>query len=131
MVPGPIHAGGANAAFRSSDAASNGLYGAIQGANSAPPTQISVSAAATTVTGDLRKLYARSWFQNAWKFTELKRRFLPLLQGQGFLDQRREVAGAERDDLVVEVVARVVQEAVVRPAALAEEYVGARAAPAA
>ena len=66
-LPCALQAGGANAALRSSEAASNGLVGAIQGASSAPPTQASVNAAATMVTGDLRKLYARSWFQIAWR----------------------------------------------------------------
>jgi hypothetical protein len=58
--PPSIQAGGLNAAFRSSAAASNGFCGAIQGENRAAPTQISVSAAATTVTGERRKLHARS-----------------------------------------------------------------------
>jgi hypothetical protein len=49
-----------NAAFRSSAAASNGFCGASQGEKRAAPTQISVSAAATIVTGDRRKLQARS-----------------------------------------------------------------------
>jgi hypothetical protein len=58
--PPSTQAGGLNAAFRSSAAASNGFCGAIQGDSSAAPTQISVSAAAPMVTGELRKLQARS-----------------------------------------------------------------------
>src|SRR5688572_29863849 len=61
--PPSIQAGGLNAAFRSSAAAANGSCGDSQGEKRAAPTQISVSAAATTVTGDLRKLQARSWSQ--------------------------------------------------------------------
>jgi hypothetical protein len=49
-----------NAAFRSSAPASNGFCGASQGEKMAALTQTSVSAAATMVTGDLRKLQARS-----------------------------------------------------------------------
>src|SRR5258708_11152326 len=52
-----------NASLRSSDARLNGSCGAIQGAASAPATQASVSAAAATVTGERRKLHARSWSQ--------------------------------------------------------------------
>jgi len=49
-----------NAAFRSSDAAANGSCGEIQGESAAPATQTSVRSAATTVTGERRKLQARS-----------------------------------------------------------------------
>jgi hypothetical protein len=67
------HAGGLNAAFRSSAAASNGFCGEIQGESAAAPTQSSVSAAAVTVTGDLRKLQARSWSQSLLKIRLLRR----------------------------------------------------------
>src|SRR2546425_5828139 len=50
----------------------------------------------------------------------------PLFERQGFLDQRREVAGAERNHLVVEIVVRIVQQAAAGSAALAEEHVSAR-----
>ncbi len=72
--PPSIHAGGLNAAFRSSAAASNGFCGATQGDSTAAPTQTSVSAAATTVTGDLRKLQARSWSQMLLKIKLRRRR---------------------------------------------------------
>src|SRR3954469_11161445 len=46
--------------------------------------------------------------------------------GKRILHQRGEIAGAQRNHLVVEIVAGVVQKAVVRTAALAEEYIRAR-----
>src|SRR6185436_20838521 len=55
--------GGVKPSVRLSVALSNGLCGATQGASSALPTQISVSSAATMVTGERRKLHARSWSQ--------------------------------------------------------------------
>src|SRR4051812_47584434 len=50
---------------------------------------------------------------------------LPLFERQGLFHQRREVARAERDHLVVEIVVRVVQQAAAGGAALAEEYIRA------
>ena len=58
--PPCCQAGGLNAAFRSSVAASNGSCGEIQGESAAPRTMQAVSSAATTVTGERRKLQARS-----------------------------------------------------------------------
>jgi hypothetical protein len=58
--PPSSHAGGLNAAFRSSEAASKGSCGEIQGESAAPATQASVRSAATIVTGERRKLQARS-----------------------------------------------------------------------
>src|SRR5437868_12338591 len=55
----------------------------------------------------------------------------PLLDRKGFLDQRRQIAGAERDHVVVEIVVWIVQEAAthfpVIAAALAKPDVGAGA----
>src|SRR6185295_12253231 len=112
-----------NAWLRSSAAGSNGFCGASQGASSAPPMQITVNRAAPTATGDWRKLYATSWPHRARRFTSGDPRSL---QRQGFLDQRSEEACAQRNHVVVEVVARVVQVAVVRPAALAEKHIRTR-----
>src|SRR5438477_12962652 len=50
-----------------------------------------------------------------------------LLERQALLHQRGEIAGAQRNYLVVEIVVRIVQEAAAGSAALAEEGVGARA----
>src|ERR1039457_3128463 len=47
-----------------------------------------------------------------------------LLYRKRFLDQRRKIAGAERNHVVVEIVVRIVQEAVKRTTALAEPGVG-------
>src|SRR5579859_7251087 len=52
---------------------------------------------------------------------------LPLLEWKRFLDERREVAGAERNHLVVEIVVRIVQQAAALHSALAQEHVGAGA----
>src|SRR5438874_13233206 len=51
----------------------------------------------------------------------------PLFERKRFLDQRREVAGAERNHLVVEIVVGIVQQAAAGGAAQAEEHVGAGA----
>src|SRR5262245_25472806 len=48
-----------------------------------------------------------------------------LFQWHRLFRQGREIARAQRDDFVVEIELRVVQEAVARPAALAEPDVGA------
>ena len=62
--PPSIHAGGLNAELRSSAAGLNGSCGEIQGDSAAPRTQMSVRSAATTVTGERRKLQARSCSQS-------------------------------------------------------------------
>jgi hypothetical protein len=62
-LPASVHAGGMKPSERFRAALSNGLCGASQGANTAPPTQMSVSSAAMITTGERRKLQARSWFQ--------------------------------------------------------------------
>src|SRR6184192_508816 len=48
-----------------------------------------------------------------------------LLERQAFLHQRGEIAGTERNHLVVEIVIRIVQQATATGAALAEESIGA------
>ncbi len=55
-LPFASHAGGLNASNKLTDARSKGLWGATQGANSAPPTHTSAAKAATIVTGEWRKL---------------------------------------------------------------------------
>src|SRR5688572_32200344 len=62
--PLSVQAGGRKALLRSSAAMLNGSCGDSQGAAAAAVTQTSVSAAASMVTGDLRKLQARSWSQS-------------------------------------------------------------------
>src|SRR5207237_8862127 len=49
----------------------------------------------------------------------------PLFERQALFHQRREIAGAQRNHLVIEVVVRIVQEAAPWGAALPEEHVGA------
>src|SRR5436190_3044092 len=63
-------AGGVKASLRLSAAMSNGSCGEAHGASSAAPTQISVSAAATMVTGERLKLQARSCSQSRRRITE-------------------------------------------------------------
>src|ERR1043165_1097908 len=63
--------GGAKASLRFSPAMLNGACGEIHGAGSAEPTQISVSTAATTVTGERLKLQARSCSQSRRRITAL------------------------------------------------------------
>ena len=55
-LPLASQAGGLNASSRLTEARSNGLCGATQGANTAPPTHTSAATAATIVTGEWRKL---------------------------------------------------------------------------
>src|SRR5436190_1466730 len=52
---------------------------------------------------------------------------VPLFERQGFFHQRSEIAGAERNNLVVEVIVRVMQQAAAGGAALPEKHVGSRA----
>src|SRR5258708_21062373 len=49
-----------------------------------------------------------------------------LFDGQALFHQRGEIAGAQRDHFVVEVVVGIVQETAVRAAALAQEYIRPR-----
>jgi hypothetical protein len=55
-LPWLVQTGGTNESIRLIAAMSNGLCGAIHGANSAPPMQSNATTAAAIVTGERRKL---------------------------------------------------------------------------
>ena len=95
--PFSVQAGGVNPSVRLIVALSNGLCGATHGASRALPTQISVSSAATMVTGERRKLHARSWSQaRRQRPAGPCTRYLPALPGASIFAKRDSGASLAR-----------------------------------
>src|SRR5688572_595113 len=114
-LPPSIQAGGRLESMSCSVARSNGSCGATHGAHAEATAQASATSAAAIATGEERKLYQTSLSKNRARAVRIAGRGVPGAGESGRLrqaafDERGEQRCAQGQHVVVEVVARVVQE---------------------